>query len=324
MAPETFKGRYSQKTDVFSFGVLAFEVVTDKLPHEGLSVPEINKRAMSCFEFDEELFQEYGVDEAKQRALWNKKNPLHTRRPDLVGQVQSGCPSFLVCLIEKCWSDNPDERPDFKQILDSLGKLQEGRPYWGDGGNGVRVVLPDGAEKTDILKTFQNTLGAVQTTVIKVERVQNPKLWGPFAGMRQTMLERQGDSDSYERTCLFHGTAEDSVDKIVADGFNRIFGFKEVNRNAMTKFGKGVYFAVNSKYSLDYTTPNTRGERHMFLCRVLVGEYCLGREDQLTPDVRSGTQRYDSTVNNLEDPTIFVAYNDSQAYPEYIVTFTKE
>ena len=133
----------------------------------------------------------------------------------------------------------------------------------------MRVVLPDGAEKTAIIQVFQKTLGPVHTNVTKVERVQNPKLWGPFAGMRQTMLERQGDSDSYERTCLFHGTAEDSVDKIVAHGFNRIFGFKEVNRNAMTKFGKGVYFAVNSKYSLDYTTPNTRGEWHMFLCRVL-------------------------------------------------------
>ena len=38
MAPETFKGRYSQKTDVYSFAVLAFEVVTDKVPHEGLIV----------------------------------------------------------------------------------------------------------------------------------------------------------------------------------------------------------------------------------------------------------------------------------------------
>jgi poly [ADP-ribose] polymerase 10/14/15 len=278
---------------------------------------------MSCFEYDEEQFQEYGVDEEKQRAKWNKKNPLHTRRPDL-GQVQSGCPYFLQCLIEKCWLDNPDERPEFKQILDSLGKLQEGRPYWGDGGNDVRVVLPDGAEKTSIIQVFQNTLGAVQMQVIKVERVQNPKLWAPFAAMRQTMLERQGDSDSYERTGLFHGTAEDSVDKIVAHGFNRIFGYKEVNWNAVTVYGKGVYFAVNSKYSVDYTSPNSRGERHMFLCRVLVGEYCKGNEDQPTPDVRSGTELYDSTVNNLKDPTIFVTYHDSQAYPEYIVTFTKE
>ena len=97
-----------------------------------------------------------------------------------------------------------------------------------------------------------------------------------------------------------------------------------VNRKAMTMHGKGVYFAVNSKDLVDYTSPNIRGERHIFLCRVLVGEYCLGREDQPTPDVRRGTERYDSTVNNLQDPTIFVTYNDAQAYPDYIVTFTKQ
>jgi hypothetical protein len=171
---------------------------------------------MSFFEFDEEQFQEDGVDEEKQRARWNKKNPLQTRRPDL-GQVQPGCPRFLECLIEKCWSDKPDERPEFTQIADSLRKLQEGRPYWGDGGNDVRLVLGDGAEKAAVIAAFQKTLGPVRTqvTVAKVERVQNPKLWAPFAAMRQTMLERSGcrSSDSYERTLLFHGTAEDSVDQ---------------------------------------------------------------------------------------------------------------
>jgi len=31
--------------------------------------------------------------------------------------------------------------------------------------------------------------------------------------------------------------------------------------------------------------------------------------------------RYDSTVDNMENPAIFVVYNDSAAYPEYLVTF---
>ena len=89
MTPETFKDRYSQKTNVYSFGVLVFEVTTNKVSCEDLSVSEINKRAMSCFEFDEEQFKEDGVDEGKKLARWNKKNSLLTRRPDLVCQVQS-------------------------------------------------------------------------------------------------------------------------------------------------------------------------------------------------------------------------------------------
>ena len=159
--------------------------------------------------------------------------------------------------------------------------------------------------------------------VVKVERVQKADLWDLYAAKRRTMMQRQGATDSYERTWLFHGTGGDTVVKIVAQGFNRNFGFLEVNANALTMYGKGVYFAVNSSYSSShrYSKPNSAGEQQMFACRVLVGEYCQGKKDQPTPDVRHGTELYDSTVDNVSKPEIFVVYHDAQAYPEYLITF---
>jgi hypothetical protein len=61
----------------------------------------------------------------------------------------------------------------------------------------------------------------------------------------------------------------------------------------------------------------------MFLCRVAIGEYCQGKQDALIPDVRpgGGNQLYDSTVNHVSAPSIFVTYHDAQAYPEYLVKF---
>ena len=59
----------------------------------------------------------------------------------------------------------------------------------------------------------------------------------------------------------------------------------------------------------------------MFLTRVVVGEYCLGKNDALTPDPRKGHQLYDSTVNDTSNPSIYVTYHDAQAYPEYLVKF---
>ena len=50
---------------------------------------------------------------------------------------------------------------------------------------------------------------------------------------------------------------------------------------------------------------------------------CGGKRDALTPDVRSGHKLYDSTVNNQNDPGIFVTYHDAQAYPEYLIKFTQ-
>ena len=74
-----------------------------------------------------------------------------------------------------------------------------------------------------------------------------------------------------------------------------------------------------------YSKPNARGERFMFLCRVLVGDYCLGKQDAVTPDPRPGSavDLYDSTVDNVQDPKIFVTYHDPQVYPEYLIEFVK-
>ena len=88
-------------------------------------------------------------------------------------------------------------------------------------------------------------------------------------------------------------------------------------------YGKGVYFARDSSYSsrTTYSRPNAKGVQHMFLVRVTVGVYCLGKQDALTPDVRKGHQLYDTTVNEMKNPLIYVTYHDAQAYPEYLVKF---
>ena len=122
----------------------------------------------------------------------------------------------------------------------------------------------------------------------------------------------------FERVWLFHGTDEDTVPKIYQQGFNRAFAGK----NAVA-YGKGVYFARDASYSSSttYSRPNAAGVQHMFLCRVVVGEYCQGRNGALTPDPRSGHMLYDSTVDNMRNPGMFVTYHDAQAYPEYLVKF---
>jgi hypothetical protein len=131
------------------------------------------------------------------------------------------------------------------------------------------------------------------------------------------MLGRSNATDAFERE-LFHGTDEDTVRKIVARGLNRSY----CGKNA-TMYGKGVYLTKEAEYSArsSYSKPNASGEQFMFLCRVLVGEYCQGRKDVLAPDAREGDELYDSTVDSVQGPKIFVTYHDAQAYPEYLIKF---
>lgn len=89
-------------------------------------------------------------------------------------------------------------------------------------------------------------------------------------------------------------------------------------------YGKGAYFARDFEYSAQsrYSTPDNTGTKHVFLSKVLTGRFQLGTTNMVEPETIPGTLlRYDSTVDDIKDPTIFVAYRDYQAYPEYLVSF---
>ena len=68
----------------------------------------------------------------------------------------------------------------------------------------------------------------------------------------------------------------------------------------------------------------TTNKRYMYYARVAVGEYAVGNSSMLVPPQKGGRSgdSYDSTVNNVGNPTIFVLFYDNQYYPEYLITFS--
>jgi len=191
-------------------------------------------------------------------------------------------------------------------------------------------------ERAQVIDYFKSRLhGRVHIKrIVSVQRVQNVAMWQSYAVKKQTIMAREEKAtvdklatdananleSEIERKWLFHGTDEGTVPKIAQQGFNRMF----CGKNA-TAYGKGVYFARDSSYSASttYSRPNDKREQHMFLCRVVVGVYCKGMRDVLTPDVRPGHHHmlYDSTVDNVANPSLFVTFHDAQAYPEYLIKF---
>ena len=59
--------------------------------------------------------------------------------------------------------------------------------------------------------------------------------------------------------------------------------------------------------------------KYMFVVKVLTGE--LGRYDDTQPSTSTGKTHFSCGVDNINNPTEFVIYNDTQAYPEYLITF---
>lgn len=72
-----------------------------------------------------------------------------------------------------------------------------------------------------------------------------------------------------------------------------------------------------------YSKPNQNGEKHMYLCRVLTGDYTLGHKGMVAPPPKTSNsvELFDSAVNNQANPQIFVIFHDNQAYPEYLIKF---
>ena len=88
-------------------------------------------------------------------------------------------------------------------------------------------------------------------------------------------------------------------------------------------FGKGVYFAKDASMSVGYAPAMYGGKRYMYCTRVALGKYTLGNRNMVVPPLMGrGNDSYDSVVNNVTNPTIFVLFYDNQYYPEYLITFT--
>ena len=57
----------------------------------------------------------------------------------------------------------------------------------------------------------------------------------------------------------------------------------------------------------------------MMQTRVITGEWAVGKPNYKAAPYKNTVTQYDSVVDNMSIPTIFVVFHDAAAYPEYII-----
>ncbi|NXL95214.1 PAR12 polymerase, partial [Alectura lathami] len=158
---------------------------------------------------------------------------------------------------------------------------------------------------------FQRTLP--KTVIQRICRVQNPTLWEVYQWQKEQMQKSNGGKT--DERFLFHGTSKKHVDAICHQNFDwRICGLNG------TVYGKGSYFARDASYSDNYCRDDLF-TRSMFLARVLVGEFTVGKSSYVRPPLKDNQNFYDSCVNNSSNPSIFVIFEKHQIYPEYLIEY---
>uniref|UniRef100_A0A3B4AXG0 Mitogen-activated protein kinase kinase kinase 7 n=1 Tax=Periophthalmus magnuspinnatus TaxID=409849 RepID=A0A3B4AXG0_9GOBI len=94
MAPEVFEGsNYSEKCDVFSWGIILWEVITRRKPFDEIGGPAF-------------------------RIMWAVHNGT---RPPLIKNL----PKPLESLMTRCWSKDPSQRPSMEEIVKIMTHLMD-------------------------------------------------------------------------------------------------------------------------------------------------------------------------------------------------------
>ncbi|XP_071793814.1 uncharacterized protein [Asterias amurensis] len=173
------------------------------------------------------------------------------------------------------------------------------------------------AEYTAVETKFRASMGPFNN-IVEIERIQNRDLMMTYQARRAALVHRLNRA-TVEKV-LYHGTDEQTSKKIISHGFNRSFGGKNA-----TAYGNGTYFAVAASYSASpqYAKPNANGTKHIFVTNVLVGDFVRGSQGMITPPPKpqNPAELFDSVVDNMNAPGIYVIFHDAQAYPQYLIKF---
>ncbi|XP_046562803.1 protein mono-ADP-ribosyltransferase PARP14-like isoform X2 [Haliotis rubra] len=254
------------------------------------------------------------INQQIEEAYQNKKS-LMRLPPDTGGDV------YIVDLdnMEEYHSDFPSDKVSVIRKDLIKGASFEPPSKWTQMTTESEMVTLNNTaqEYTDVQQKFHSSLGRI-ANILKIERVQTKFLWQQYVAKKQ-QLDSQNTGHQNE-TVLWHGTAVDAIPSICRGGFNRSY----CGKNA-TALGEGVYFAVQAAYSdrNTYSVPDGQGRKHMFQARVLTGMYCRGQSGMRVPPQRDPSKhiQFDSVVDNANGPGMYIIFNDTQAYPEYLITY---
>ena len=138
----------------------------------------------------------------------------------------------------------------------------------------------------------------------------------------QTSKSQSNQNGLPNERILFHGTSLKNLKSIIVNGFNR-------DHNIRSVYGKGTYFSNLASLASQYCQsfgPDNINLKVMLVCKVYVGDSTIGRRNMDETELYKSDKvtQYDSLVDHLTRPRIFVINRDYHAVPCFVIVFTSK
>lgn len=187
------------------------------------------------------------------------------------------------------------------------------------GGHSVVPVAPGTEEFNTIAGAVVSTMGKT-VVVSKISRLENMTLWTFYALTRDQVAKRTGGNGNPNEKLLFYGERD-------AKNIHTIQRFGFDTRVAEDgAFGIGLYFGAHSRFcDSGRCLQHADGSKDVLVCRATLGEVAPGAKSIRRPpprDPKKPTLELFNSCTDSKDPhELYVLFSNSQAYPEYVVTY---
>mmetsp|Transcript_27382 Transcript_27382/g.63784 ORF Transcript_27382/g.63784 Transcript_27382/m.63784 type:complete len:251 (+) Transcript_27382:329-1081(+) len=223
--------------------------------------------------------------------------------------------------LRERWASRGRQGRDERLLFEVLADSEEFQ-------NVVTVFKALPSEQPAYILASQAVWDAVQ--VLRVERVENglqeEGSFKPYCDALCRSFAEQGIccEPGVHTRWAFHGADAVATESIIT---NPVAGFQPLasgSRNAAL-WGSGTYFARDAIYVADSHfcgRPAADGSRQMLMCLLMIGMPCMGDpQHRGVLPFRCKPHRYNSSVDSLSSPEIYIMQHAGAAYPAYLVTF---